>query len=70
LLAAAAAVRVREPAAHGTRYVLTEIMSTTPLRHLAWPKRWYRPAGESEPVLLRLPRAVESEIASAGNRAA
>lgn len=39
LAAGAAAVRVREPASHGTRHVLMEIMSTTALRYVAWPLR-------------------------------
>lgn len=39
LAAAACAVRVREPASHGTRYVVTEIMSNTALKYLTWPLR-------------------------------
>ncbi len=70
--AAAAAIRVREPASHGTRHVLTAIMSATPLRYLAWPWRRSR-AKEGEDWVVRLPVAEETPLEctpSVANRAA
>ena len=56
LTSAGFAVRVREPASHGTRHVVTEIMSNTALRYLIWPLR--RPAAavvpEAEDWVLQL----------------
>lgn len=66
--AAAAAIRVREPASHGTRHVLKAILTATRSRYLARPIR-----GAREEPILRLPMSEGSPregVTTADSRAA